>query len=70
MGLFLILLLRQGLLSKFSDLAFRYSIRLMGLFSKIEILTFFEEPPLITGWTLQKGTSERCIYMEGENSNP
>jgi hypothetical protein len=49
MALFLILLLRQGLMSKFCNLAFDHLISLMGLSFKIGILPFFEEPLLITG---------------------
>ena len=57
-------------MSKFSNLAFGHLINLMGLFFKIGILPFFQEPLLITGRSLQKGSSEQDIYMEGKNSNP
>ena len=44
----LILLLRQGLMSKFSDPAFRHLISSMGLYLKIGVLPFFEKPLVIT----------------------
>jgi hypothetical protein len=49
MTLLLILLFRQGLMSKFSNLAFGHSISPMGLFLKIGILPFSEEHLLIMG---------------------
>ena len=49
MALPLILLLRQGLMSKFSHLAFHHLISLIGLSHKIGILPFSEGLLLITG---------------------
>jgi hypothetical protein len=48
MTLYLILSFRQGLPSKFTNPAFDHLISLMGLFLKIRILLFSEEPLLIT----------------------
>jgi hypothetical protein len=39
--------LRQGIMSKFSNLAFGHLISLMGLFFKIGVLPFFEKHLLI-----------------------
>ena len=43
MVLLLILLLRQGIICKFSNPAFPHLINLMDLFLEIGILLFFEE---------------------------
>jgi len=41
----------------------------MGLFLKIEILSFSGEPLQVTGWSLQKVSSGSGIYTEGEGDH-
>jgi hypothetical protein len=49
MALSFILLLRQGLMGKLSNIAFHHFIKPMGLSLVIGILSFSEEHLLITG---------------------